>query len=253
MLKVLIIEDEELAAEKLVMLLSQLDYDIQIMKVLATTVDSINWLTNNTADLIFMDINLSDNLSFKIFERVVVDTPIIFTTAYDQYAIKAFEQNSIAYLLKPIDIDSLKWSLEKFFKIEYKQGVVQESIKNLIENYSVDRRSNRKRIMVTYKDKIISVPIEEIMVFYIYLKSCYLITQTGDKYSFDEPLDSIEKNVNNNIFFRANRRHIININSIKSIYKYSTRKLKVELVISTPEEILIPSERITKFKEWLNN
>jgi len=256
MLKVLIIEDEKLAADKLVMLLKSIEPDAEIVGIIDSVSNSIQWLTNHSADLIFMDINLSDDISFKIFESVNVETPIIFTTAYDQFAIKAFEQNSIAYLLKPIDKDELEKSLQKYHRFGKQNSPIPDSLHQLFNQFK-DKENNtqekKRRLMVSYGGKMRAISISDIALFYVHEKAVYLVTQSAKKYVIDETLDTLENWVEPHQFFRVNRKYLVNIKSITEVVKYSQRKLKLSLEVETPSLVLVPSEKITKFKNWLNN
>ena len=245
----MIIEDEMLAAEKLKMLLGKIDGRLQVVGTLGTVADSVVWLANNEADLIFLDINLSDDISFKIFEQVQVDTPIIFTTAYDQYAIKAFKQNSIDYILKPVTEEDLRTSLAKYQKL--KPNTDSNGLQSLLATY-LGAQPYKSRILVTYGGKAKSLPIEEVAYAYAYDKGVYLATFDGGTFLADDTLDTLEQAVDPKYFFRTSRKYLVNIKAISEIYKYSTRRLKLELVPEPRLEAIVPAEKITAFKQWLN-
>ncbi|MEM6523141.1 MAG: LytTR family DNA-binding domain-containing protein [Bacteroidota bacterium] len=251
MANVLIIEDEQLAAEKLSMFIRQLRPEWHIRDTLTTVADSVNWLSQNRTDLIFMDINLADGLCFKIFEQTPVEAPIIFTTAYDQYAIKAFKQNSLDYLLKPITAEDLKAGIEKFEKYRQNEVKIEEKIKQLLTMYS-PADEFRKRILITYGGKSKSILIENVAYIYAFEKGVYLTSFDGQTFLTDDSLDLLEQTLNPKTFYRLNRKYLISIKAIGEIHKYSTRRLKVDLQPMPKFEAIVPAEKITSFKEWLN-
>ena len=250
--RVLIIEDEQLAAEKLKMLIGKIDPDMRVEAVLTTVSESVQWLTSNTADLIFLDINLADNISFKIFEQIEVDTPIIFTTAYDQYAIKAFKQNSLDYVLKPLTEEELRVSISKYRKYKARDLGYGDKIKTLLTQYLPDQ-NYRSRILITYGGKSRSVDVNEAAYFYAYERGVYLRTFDDNTYLTDDTLDTLEEVLNPKMFHRLNRQYIVNVKAIAEIHKFSTRRLKVDLVPSPLFDAIVPSDKITSLKAWLNN
>ena len=251
-MRALIIEDEELAADRLLMLLKEREEQIEVMAVLDSVKRSVQWLTVNEADLIFMDIHLSDDISFKIFEEVSVNAPVIFTTAYDEYAIRAFDQNSLGYLLKPIDREGLDRAITKYHRFVGKGSDLSDSIKSLLESYeSKDTSSYKKRIMVSYGGKMQTIPINQVATFYIHERAVFMKTHEGKKDIVDDSLEQIESWTQPDMFFRVNRKFLINIESVREVLQYSSRKLKVNLIVETPELVLVPTEKITRFKKWL--
>lgn len=250
--KVLIIEDEELAAQKLVMLLMKINPELNIISILSSVRDSVDWLKINTADLIFLDINLSDDLSFKIFEKVQIETPIIFTTAYDEYAIKAFKQNSLDYLLKPIAIDELRASLEKYERYKNRNNTMSNKLQSLVANY-VEHLEYKKRILVNYGGRSKSISVDDVAYIYAYEKGVYLTSFDGTNYLTDETLDTLEQQLDGSKFHRINRKYLVNAQSITDIEKYSTRRLKVNVIPVPRMDIVVPAERISDFKKWLNS
>ena len=262
MLKVLIVEDEALAAEKLTMLLKAIDASIEVLAVLASVERAVQWLTNNQADLIFLDIHLSDGVSFKIFERIEVHTPIIFTTAYDQFAIKAFEQNSVAYLLKPVDRNELEKALNKYHRLTATSPTAplnQQAMEQLLgqlmhqQQPTTPQPNHKQRIMVSYGGNMRSIDIAQVAVFYAHEKANYLVNQANSKYIVDETLEKLEAERNPRQFFRVNRKYLINITAVKEVKALSNRKLEVLLHATTPDKVLVPTEKITRFKQWLNS
>ncbi len=256
-MRVLILEDEQLAAEKLIMLLEEAMPELEVVAVIESVKNAIAWLAGNEADLIFMDIHLSDDLSFKIFDSLQVTTPIIFTTAYDEYAIRAFDQNSLAYLLKPIDSEALTRALDKYDRYSRPQKEVNDSLRLLLDNYTAKSNSAgasgfKKRVMVSYGGKMQTVLIQDVACFYAHERAVYLVTRQGKRYVIDESMEKIESWTSPDEFFRVNRQYLIHIEAVREVVQYSARKLKVNLSVETPDLVLVPTDKITRFKRWLN-
>ena len=250
-MNVLIIEDEKPAARRLNRMLAELKIDVQQM--LHSVEESLNWLQNNEhPDLIFLDIQLSDGLSFEIFEEIEVKSAIIFTTAYDEYALKAFKLNSIDYLLKPIDEDELKSAVEKYTSQQAKQTDVQlnfNDIKKLLVN-PIDRKyKKRYTIKVGQHLKIISS--EDIECFYSENKATYLHTSSNRNYLLDGALEQVQTELDPENFFRVNRTFIVQINAIKDIIAYTNSRLKIVLNSYSETEIIVSRERVKDFKNWI--
>lgn len=250
--RVLIVEDERLAADKLAMLLGRINPQLEVVGILGSVSATVTWLSNNEADLIFLDINLSDDISFKIFEQVSVDAPVIFVTAYDQYAIKAFKHNGIDYILKPVDEDELRAAVAKYMKT--RDNINTDVTANIMQLMSqlAPTQQRRSRLLISYGDKSKSVAIQEVAFFYSFEKGVYLTTFDNATYLTDETLDSLEKELDPQVFFRLNRKFLINIHAIHEVLKYSTRQLKVILQPEAKFETLVPAEKITSFKQWLD-
>ncbi|MBX2842279.1 MAG: LytTR family DNA-binding domain-containing protein [Flammeovirgaceae bacterium] len=251
-MKVLIVEDEQLAADTLERMLLDLNSEIEILDKIDSVKKAVKWLSENEVDLLFLDIHLADGKSFSIFEKVDVKTPIIFTTAYDQYAIKAFKLNSIAYLLKPIDEEELEEALEKYENLkETSQGVDVASILKAIDQKEA---SFQKRFMVTTGEKIRSILIEEVAYFMGEDKYLYLITKDNKKYIIDSTLTKLEYLLDPERFFRINRKFTISFDSIKEMVVYSKSRVKVELDPPAPYnlEAIVSVDRSGSFKKWLN-
>lgn len=250
-MKVLIIEDERLAADKLKQLLRKIDPAFEVIETLETVEASVNWLRNNPApDLIFMDIQLSDGICFEIFSVVKFTTPVIFTTAYDQYAIRAFKVNSIDYLLKPIDLEALALAIDKYksFFPQVTANVVKISTvaDSLVKNY-------RTRFLVKVGLNYNSVQTDDIECFYICERSLFLRTYGGKSYDLDYSLDQIQAMVDPNSFFRINRNYMVNIKAITNIFTYSINRLKLKLTHNDDSDDLIVSrDKVAEFKQWLD-
>ncbi|MFD2528263.1 LytR/AlgR family response regulator transcription factor [Polaribacter marinaquae] len=251
-MNVLIIEDEKPAARRLNRMLAELDIEVQQM--LHSVEESLSWLQNNPhPDLIFLDIQLSDGLSFEIFEEIEVKSAIIFTTAYDEYALKAFKLNSIDYLLKPLDEDELKVAVKKFKENQPKQSDVQvnlDDIRKLLVN-PVDRKF-KKRISIKVGQHIKIINIDEVECFYSENKATYIHTSENRNYLLDGSLENWQEQLDPEKFFRVNRTFIININSIKDIIAYSNSRLKLILNTYQDSEIIVSRERVKDFKNWID-
>lgn len=251
MMKVLIIEDEKLAAEKLEQQLHELDPSIRVVGQTGSIVESVKWLLQNSADLLFLDIQLSDGISFSIFEQVSVNSPVIFTTAYDQYAIKAFQLNSIAYLLKPVRKNDLAESLRKYnnlksaFNIDFDQ--LMAHIQGIEPGY-------KKRFMVQAGNRIRKIEVSEIAYIYSLGKGIYIRTFNGNSYPVEYSLEKLESMVNPSLFFRINRKYMVNIDSISKMTAYSRGRVKLELNPPADVELdtIVSIDRSPEFKKWLD-
>ncbi|MEP2772610.1 MAG: LytTR family DNA-binding domain-containing protein [Fulvivirga sp.] len=250
-MRVLIIEDEKMAANRLEKLVKSVDDKIEILAKVDTVTGSVAWLSANVPpDLIFMDIQLADGLSFEIFDHTTVEAPVIFTTAYDEYALKAFKVNSIDYLLKPIDADELKEALNKLNKVRPHNIVnpadqIAKAMEMLTNKY-------KQRFLVKTGEHIKSIPTDEIAYFFSRDKASYCHTFKSKNFLIDYPLEEIDAKVNPEQYFRVNRKHIISMASIKDIISYSNSRLKVVLFDEHNEEVIVSRERVATFKAWLD-
>ena len=250
-MNVLIVEDEKIAANNLEKMLRQIDININVQNIIDSIEETVKWLSNNTVDLIFLDIHLADGLCFKIFEQIKIITPIIFTTAYDQYAIRAFKVNSIDYLLKPIEIQQLKQSLEKFKELNQVQNAKIIDFDTLINLYN-KRIKYQERFIVRFAQKIKSIKTDDIAYFYIIAENVFLCTKGNNKYSIDYSLDKLENIINPKDFFRINRQFIVNISSIENMYSLSKSRIKIELKPKPNNDIIVSYSRVSDFRKWLN-
>lgn len=248
-MKVVIIEDERLAAEKLESLLKQVDAEIEVVAKLESVEESVNWLISNpNPHLIFMDIQLDDGISFEIFDAVKVEAPVIFTTAFDQYAIRAFKVNSVDYLLKPIDREALETALEKYRKI-FRLAGMEDKLSKVFEQLA---KPWKTRFFVKVGVHFQSVPVEEICCFFVEERCSFLKTQAGKNYTLDYSLDQLQKRVDPELFFRINRNFIVNINCIAEIISYSTNRLKLKLKNFNDEGLIVSRDKVPEFKQWLD-
>lgn len=249
----LILEDETLAAERLQNMLHQLDSNIQLLGTLKSVESAIEWFQQNDhPDLILSDIRLLDGLSFEIFEKIKVEKPVVFTTAYDQYAIKAFEVNSVDYLLKPIDTEKLRQALDKVKSRMEKSAPVQPNYGELLRALQLGQPAYKSRFMVRLGQKIIAVPVEKVAYFFSENKLTFLVTQDQKRYPMDQPLDELVDLLNPQTFFRANRQFIVTFQSIAEIHPYFKGRIKLTLQPTTTEEVVISSERTPEFKKWID-
>jgi two-component system response regulator LytT len=248
---VIIIEDEKPSARRLQRMLAALHMETKTM--LHSVEESINWFQNNPhPDLIFLDIQLSDGLSFEIFETVEIKSAVIFTTAYDEYALQGFKLNSIDYLLKPIDEDDLVKAVKKFQeRMPLKQAVTLDfnDIKKLLVN-PIDREY-KKRFSVKVGQHLKLINIEDIECFYSENKGTYLHTTEGRNYLLDTTLELLENELEPQTFFRISRKFFVNINAIKDMVSYTNSRLQIKLNSYKDDEVIVARERVKDFKDWL--
>lgn len=250
-MKAIIIEDEQPTALRLQKMIGDLDPDIQVVKILDSIESSISWLGSNPhPDLIFQDIHLADGSGFEIYRSIKVEVPVIFTTAYDQYAIEAFKVNSIDYLLKPVTRPQLKSSLEKFRQVTASRVKPQTDYEGLANLLSPAQY--QKRFMVRYGQKIKVVNTSDIAYFYTVQNNNFFRTFDKSEYPSDFSLDKLEGMLDPEFFYRINRQIIININSIREMYTYSKSRVKIELDPPCDFETIASTERSGNFKKWLS-
>ncbi len=250
-MNVVIIEDEKLAAERLAEMLTEIDSSIHIIARLTSVAEAVEWLKNHSADLLFVDIQLSDGLGFSIFEQVSVDTPIIFTTAYDEYAVKAFQLNSVHYLLKPIRKSELEQSLAKFKRLRQPS---QPDIESLLKALKGETVEYKKRFLIQFGEQIENIHTKNIAYFYAMEKSTFLTTFDRQTYPLDLSLDKIVPQLDPELFFRINRKMIINLGAIKKMIAFSRSRVKIDLQPPAPRGIdpVVSVERSADFKRWLD-
>lgn len=250
-MNVIIIEDEKPSARRLQRMLKTLSLEAETM--LHSVEESLEWFQNNQhPDLIFLDIQLSDGLSFEIFETLDINSAVIFTTAYDEYALQAFKLNSIDYLLKPIDEDDLKTAVTKFKdRTPQKQSVTLDfnDIKKLLVNPI--EREYKKRFSVKVGQHLKLINIEDIECIYSENKGTYAYTNEGRNYLLDLTLDQLEDELEPHQFFRVSRKFYVHINAIKDIISYTNSRLQIKLNHFNEQEIIVARERVRDFKDWL--
>ena len=248
-MQVIIIEDEQLAQENLEQLLLKIDNNIEVIARLESIRASVKWLMSNKCDLIFLDIHLSDGNSFNIFDQIEVKTPIIFTTAYDQYAIKAFKFNSIDYLLKPINQYDLALSIQKFKELYDHQNLPDyKSILNLLKQPD----KYQERFLVNAGQKLKSIKTLDIAYFYVQNEAVFICTEDNKHYDINYTLDKLEMLLDPKTFFRINRQFIVNIESVIQMHIVSKSRLKLDLKPNYSEDVIVSFNNVHNFKHWLN-
>lgn len=246
-MNVLIVEDETAAFENLVEILHEIDSSIEVSANTESISQTVKWLqTNQAPDLILMDIHLSDGSAFSIFESIEIETPVIFTTAYDQYAINAFKVNSIDYLLKPIKNEELKCAIEKFIKWTRKDVV--EYLKHISKLNCAP--TYKDKFLVPVKDKLIPVDVADISFFYSTNRNTSIYQKDGQNYPFARTLDKIGEDLNPSDFIRANKQYILARNSVKDITIWFDNRLLITTDIEPPERIYISKNKAAEFKSW---
>lgn len=255
-MNILIIEDEELAARRLIKLIKAVDKSANIIDVIESVELSIEWFQKNEhPELIFLDIQLSDGLSFNIFKKVEVNSPVIFTTAFDEFALKAFELNSVDYLLKPIDKEKLRQSIKKYKKVKqsFTKNEINFDARKLLEALQKNESEYRTRFLVNKGSSLIIIDIDAIAYFFTEDKLVFIITHDNKKYSINSTLDKVEKELEPKMFYRVNRQYFVSVKSIKEIYNYFNYKLKLELNPKpASEEIIISKSKCADFKSWIS-
>lgn len=255
-MKIAIIEDEKPAAAMLEMLIKQVEPSTQVLTVLPSVAKSIDWLKVNESslDLLFMDIQLTDGLCFEIFKEIQVSKPIIFTTAYDEYAIEAFRVNSIDYLLKPIKIEDLTRSINKLKSLKQTQQPVDINTYQGLINLLTQKQPNYpSRLMIKIGEHIKSIKVDEIAFFFAEGRTAFIVTNEKKKYIIDYTLEELTSMLDPKIFFRCNRTYIININTITDVVVYSSTRLKIRLPKEFEDEIIVSRERVSQFKTWFGD
>lgn len=248
-MKVIILEDETRAANHLERLLAKVAPNMLVIAKLESVRDGIKYLQSNPEpDLIFSDIQLADGLSFEIYNQVAVRCPIIFTTAYDHYAIEAFKTNGIDYLLKPIEEERLRQAIEK--ANHFSPGLVLEKL--LAMNKPTSEKAYKSRFMVKVGDKIKSVPAEEILVFFSQEKASFIHTTEGRTYCIDYALDQLEPMLDPEKYFRINRKYIVSIDACSNILAWTNSRLRLKIDGIDDPDIIVARERVQEFKNWLD-
>lgn len=249
-MKALIIEDEVLAAQSLQKLITEVAPETEIIGVLQSIEESVAWFDENSMpDLVFMDIHLADGSSFAIFERTQITCPVIFTTAYDEYALKAFEVSSIDYLLKPINRNDLTRAMNKFNALVGEKLNNNNAIENLLHQIGL-KKNYKSCFLVPERDKLIPLPTANIAYIYIEDKLVKTIALDGHTYYMSQTLDDIMAQLNPDDFFRANRQFIVSRKAIKDMTIWFGNKLSLNLLVEVPEEIIISKAKVAEFKTW---
>jgi len=247
----LIIEDEKFAAERLAGLIKTYDPTIEIIGVVKSVKNAVEWLDSHQApDLLFMDIQLADGLSFEIFEQTLVKTPVIFTTAYDEYALKAFKVNSIDYLLKPIDQVELNKAIGKYKESNTPKVIPVQVFDSIMHSLT---KNYKNKFIVKVGEHIKLFAIENVQCFYSMEKYTFLQNNSGRDYAINYTLDQLEELLDPAQFFRINRKFIVSLSSISDIISYSNSRLKVKLNTNESDDLIVSREKVQDFKKWLES
>lgn len=252
--KVVIIEDEAPAFRRLQKILEEVEPDVEILEVLDSVEETVEWVrTHRQPDMYFMDIQLSDGISFEIFDQVQITSPVIFTTAFDEYMLRAFRVNSVDYLLKPIKKEELRQSLNKWNSLKMHFSNPSLNLHDVIKQMSLVARDYKKRYLVKVGDKMIAVESDQIAYFQTRNGVVHLVTKSDRTYLMDHTLDELEATLNPKDFYRANRQFIVSAGVITAIHRYFKGKLLVEVSPQCKEEIIVSAEKATKFKAWVDS
>jgi len=251
-MKVVIIEDEKLTADDLAETILKIVPDAKIISVLHSVSTAISWFQKNKhPDLIFSDIQLGDGLSFEIFKKKSTNVPVIFCTAFDEYALKAFDANGIDYILKPFDKSTIETAFSKYNKLKNKFSENSSTLDNVIRLFENKKKQNQSSVLVYQKDKIVPVRLEDIAIFYIENEITYLLTFTQKSYTINKTIEEIEK-ISSDDFFRVNRQFLVNRKAIKEASQYFARKLSLTLTIPFKETITVSKFKVSEFLDWLS-
>lgn len=248
-MRAIIIEDEKPAAEKLLKAIRQTDTVVEVVAVLNSVKSAVEWLEQNPMPgLLFMDIELSDGLSFKIFDAINISSPVIFCTAFDEYWQEAFEHNSIDYLLKPIKQEKLEAALKKYDKLKQHFSA---DFKQLLQTKQQSAGDYKKRFLVKRGTDYISIKTEDIAYFYATHKLVCMIDNKNQKFILDQSLSDIEKQLDPSQFYRVNRKYLVHLNAIKKIKSFPKSKLQLELEPAISDDIIISQDNVSAFKDWM--
>lgn len=249
-MKVLIIEDETAASENLIAMLQEIDSEIEVLKVLESVQQTVRWLSNNPApDLIFMDIHLSDGSAFTLFQEMEVTVPIVFTTAYDQYALDAFAVNSIDYLLKPIKTSELERALDKFKR--WTHSDLMDYLQRMIKLRLGGTADFNTSLLVPVKDKLVPVSMNDVACIYSSDRKTQIYLKSGEMMLYNRSLDSIFVGLNPARFFRANKQYIVARDCVKEMVVWFDNRLLVKMPIELPEPLFVSKNKAAEFKIWM--
>jgi DNA-binding LytR/AlgR family response regulator len=252
-MKVLVVEDEKSAAKRIISLLKEVDPNIEVLQIIDTVKKTVEWFqVHDSPDLLLLDIQLADGLCFEVFEKVEISSPVIFTTAYDQYALKAFEVFSLDYLLKPIDKEKLTRAIDKYKKIVGNSGKAPDAtvLQNALE--MIQGKRFKERFIVKYGEHIKSIPVDQICCFYSEEKITFLKTYQGRKFVVDYTIEQIESLIDPAQFFRINRKYIISVAAIEDVIVYSNSRLKLIVKHFHEMDMIVAREKVSRFKTWLD-
>jgi DNA-binding LytR/AlgR family response regulator len=249
---ILIVEDEPHAAQRLQTLAGELIPDANILACIDTVKKAVQWLKSGKPDLIFMDIQLADGLSFHIFEQVEVTSPVIFTTAYDEYALRAFKVNSIDYILKPVDREELNSALEKLKNLSGNKTRQDNILSNISRALELMRKRYKTRFVVKVGEHLRTIEVDTILYFFSQDKTTFCVTDDDRTHVLDYTLEQLEEMLDPEAFFRINRKYLVRSSAIQDIISYTNSRLRLVLKGSTDNDIIVARERVQEFKNWLD-
>lgn len=253
-MKAIIIEDEKKSASELKKLLKITAPDIEVLATLESISEAVSWLKAKPhPEIIFMDIQLADGLSFKIFSEVKIECPVIFCTAYDKYALEAFKANGIGYLLKPVDETQLRQCIDKVNSLRNHFVMNGNTMLDLVNSIKKANPSYKTSYLVNYKAKMLPISVADVVYFALREGQCKMLTKDGGNYIVPKNLEELENEVDPKLFFRVNRQHLLNFSFVKEVQHYLNRKLEVHLLIEKEEPIIISKERSTEFLSWMDS
>jgi DNA-binding LytR/AlgR family response regulator len=252
-MKILIIEDEPQAAQRLEKLMTDLVPDMQIVAKIDTVKKAVSWFKMNPPpDLTLMDIQLADGISFQIFEQCQVNCPVIFTTAYDEYALKAFKVNSIDYILKPVDKDELSSALKKLNSLVRTETSTKQLLDNIGQAVQMLTKRYKTRFIIKVGEHLRTIEVADIRYFYSQDKATFCVTDENRNFILDYTIEQLEEMVDPEQFFRINRKYLVSAAAIQDIVQYSNSRLKLVLKSCSDSDIIVARERVSEFKEWLD-
>jgi DNA-binding LytR/AlgR family response regulator len=251
-MNVVIIEDEHLSAQRLEAMLKKYDPTINVLAEIPSVAEAVQWFKDNEdPDLVFMDIHLEDGQSFSIFDQLNLDVPVIFTTAFDEYTIKAFKVNSVDYLMKPLNYDELAAAIEKFKRIHAEKEESGKPLEQLLQSLQKKEPEYKSRFLVSIGSRLMTVEIDEIQYFYSADKITFLVTKDNHRYPIDFSLDKLALLLNPKDFYRINRQMIVKLSAIENIHVYSKGRIKLDLTPTMKEDVFVSLDKVVEFKEWL--
>ncbi|MEO5978693.1 MAG: LytTR family DNA-binding domain-containing protein [Chryseolinea sp.] len=250
-LNVLIIEDEPLAAERVAKLAKEINADVNVLSIIDSVAASVEWILQNPSpDLILMDIQLADGMSFQIFERCEVTTPVIFITAFDEYAIKAFKVNGIDYILKPVDKGELAIAFKKLKNL-VQPKVTQKMMEDMMHAMQSMAKNYRERFVIKVGEHLRTVGTVDVLFFYSHEKATFAQARNARKHILDFTMDQLEEQLDPARFFRINRKYIVSLDAIQDMISHTNSRLKLVLKLSDDNDVIVARERIQEFKDWL--
>lgn len=250
-MNVIVVEDELSAKKNMLAIFDELNIYINVLACLESVEEAVNWIESNTKpELGFFDIQLADGISFEIFDKIEVSFPVIFTTAFDEYAIRAFKVNSIDYILKPINKSDVEFAINKYKNLQ-KETIDEKKLLDVLQTLTSNEDQNKKSILIKKHDGFIPVPVSDFALFFIENGVVYGLTFKDEKYVVDETLEELDKKLSHTNFFKANRQFIASRKTIVEVSNYFNGRLMLKTTPKTKEKILISKARVGLFRQWL--